>query len=183
MDDRTVRLNVVLFFLVCVMIGCKEAPVSFDHIEYRGEQIKLTKAYSDYDEYKNDPNNIDHGELDKIERLMTSATIKPLFTSRRECVRAVFEIRFPGYGLASLGATQADGSQIALLSVEIPRRGKDRYFVFRAVEGGYQLIDDFIYQTNGTSSIRQVKLESNRLTYYDQTGKEVRDKMLGFVSP
>ena len=31
-------------------------------MKYRGETIKLSKAYYDFDEYKNDPNNIHPSE-------------------------------------------------------------------------------------------------------------------------
>lgn len=32
------------------------------HIEYRGQEIKLSRYYLDYEEYKDDPDNIDPSE-------------------------------------------------------------------------------------------------------------------------
>ena len=57
-----------------------------DAIEYRGERLKLTKAYHDYDDYKEDENNIDPSE---------------------DASRAG---RHPGEGLSGAGDTVSDGA-------------------------------------------------------------------------
>ena len=50
------------------MIRPRMPSVPPDVIEYRGERFKLTKAYYDYDDYKEDPNNIDPSENARVER-------------------------------------------------------------------------------------------------------------------
>lgn len=52
--------------------------------EYRGEQIKLTKFYLDYDNYKSDPKNIDPSEVARVQRRVSSA---PSGASESSCVR------------------------------------------------------------------------------------------------
>ena len=37
-------------------------------IHYRGESFDLSKAYSSYEDYKDDPNNLATNELSRIER-------------------------------------------------------------------------------------------------------------------
>src|SRR5215471_3494849 len=72
-------------------------------IEYQGEHIKLTKTYYEYEDYKDDPNNIDRAENTRVERLVSEAPIARLFQDRRQMVNAVFDLKFPGYGLGGFG--------------------------------------------------------------------------------
>jgi len=41
----------------------RENGSSSNVIDYRGERIKLSKSYYDFDTYKNDPDNIDPSKL------------------------------------------------------------------------------------------------------------------------
>jgi hypothetical protein len=61
----------------------------------RGEKIKLTKAYADYDDYKNDPENIDPSETERVQRLVLSAPIAKTYGSRLEASKAIGQIAFP----------------------------------------------------------------------------------------
>jgi hypothetical protein len=54
MTQRNVRW-IGVFLMMLGTIGCERRS---NEIDYRGERIKLTKAYVDYDDYKNDPENI-----------------------------------------------------------------------------------------------------------------------------
>jgi hypothetical protein len=114
-------------------------------IEYRGQKIKLTKFYLDYDEYKNDPNNIDPSETERVQRLVSEAPIAHFFASRKDAAHAVFDIKFPGYASGGFGGPirEGDGALSGFL-VEIPQTNKCRYFVFRNDHGTYTLVDDFI---------------------------------------
>jgi len=116
-----------------------------DVMEYRGERIKLSRAYSDFDEYKNDPDNIHPSETERVQRLLINAPIQHAFASRLELFRAVGQIAFPGYGTGSGGTRLSDGSELLAVTVEIPRANKDRYLVFRGRDGQYELIDDFVH--------------------------------------
>src|SRR6266704_3288121 len=46
-----------------------------DSVEYRGQRIQLSKAYADFDEYKNDPNNIAASETERAQQLVAGAPI------------------------------------------------------------------------------------------------------------
>jgi len=113
-------------------------------IHYRGETIKLTKSYNDYASYKNDPDNIDPSETERVQRLVMTAPIAHSFPSRLDLFKATGEIQFPGYGAGSEGGPQADGSELLAIVIEVPRLEKDRYIVVRGRDGKYDVVDDFV---------------------------------------
>lgn len=139
-------------------------------VEYRGQKIKLTKYYLDYDDYKNDPDNIDPSETGRVQRLVSEAPIARSFASRRDAVDAVFKVMFPGYGVGGFGGAikDSDGS-LNGFSVEIPRAGKNRYFIFRNTHGNYELVDDFI--DLDTLQIETVREEHGNLVYCTASGE------------
>jgi hypothetical protein len=150
-----------------------------DTIEYRGEHFKMRKAYLTYEDYKDDPDNLDTNELNRIELAMTSAKIPSSFKDRNSMIKLIFDLEFPGYGVGGIGESAAtdDGSVIEAESVEIPQRFKDRCVVVRQYHGEWNLVDDFVYGT-ATNTIRRVKLEKQTLRYYDQNGNLLREKHL-----
>lgn len=118
----------------------------FNEIVYRGEKVKLTKSYYSYEEYKEDANSIAPGEKARVERLVTESSIATNFHDRAAMTKSVFEHRFPGFGLISMGERpQTDGSTLCVFAVEIPAANKNRFFTFRGRNGAYTLIDDFVY--------------------------------------
>jgi hypothetical protein len=163
---------VVTFYLVRHFRGGAS-----DTIDYRGEHFKMRKAYWTYEAYKDDPNNLDTNELEKIEKVMVEATFPSSFTSREEFIHKLFKLKFPGYGLGGTGSQPQtdDGSTLMVESVEIPQRDKNRYLVVRESGGHFALVDDFV-STTATNAITQVKLQARRLSYYDGNGSVVREK-------
>ena len=148
---------------------------SDDSIEYRGQPVKLSKPYGDYDDYKNDPNNLTPGEAGKVHELVQSAPIARQFPDRRQMTRAVFGLKFPGYGLGSYGEKpQPDGSVLALFGVEIPKSGKTRYLVFRGSGGAYTLVDDFVHADS--AAIGGVSTNGDKLVYSTTRGSQVVER-------
>ena len=119
---------------------------SADTIDYQGQRIKLSRAFHDYDEYKNDPHNLAAAEVERVQQLVTNAPIASQFHSRLDVSRAITDIQFPGYGAGSHAIErQPDGTSLDLWGVEIPKAGRTRYFLFRVSNGVYHLIDDFVH--------------------------------------
>jgi hypothetical protein len=141
-----------------------------DVMEYREETIRLSKRYTDCDEYKNDPNNIHPSENERVQRLVTEAPIAHSFRNRLALFRATGEIAFPGYGQASGGGVQPDGSELLAVVIEIPRAERDRYIVFRGRNEQYELIDDFVNQ--GIAYPFGIREEAGTYVYYSGNGKE-----------
>jgi|SRR5271166_266085 len=137
-------------------------------IEYRGEKIKLTKFYLDYDDYKNDPDNIAPSETQRVQRLVSEAPIARSFPGRKQATAADFQIKFPGYGLGGLGPLHTDEGALNGFEVEIPRAGTSRLFIFQNVAGSYKLLDDFI--DTSSSGVREFHLEGPNLVYTTADG-------------
>jgi hypothetical protein len=167
-----IQLHVVwigVLFLMIGNIGCERRS---NQIDYRGEKIKLTKAYANYADYKNDPENIDPSETERVQRLVLGAPIARTFASRLEASKAVGQIAFPGYGSGGfVEQSQADGSVLMGFSVEVPRAGKERYFVFQGKEGVYTLIDDFVHPDTA-GLLRSVVRRGNDLVFTSIDGTE-----------
>jgi len=145
-------------------------------IPYRGETFKMSKRYESYEDYKDDPNNLDTNELPRIEQVMTRARIPRSFPSDAALAEAVFDLAFPGYGCGGLGRfPQSDGSTCTLFSVEIPMRDKERYFVGRTATGRVYVVDDFVFES-ATDQITRVEVRGTKLQYFDRSGSVVREK-------
>jgi hypothetical protein len=175
---RFAWLLIILVLAVAVFVVRHYWPAGDDTVEYRGEHFKMSKSYGSYEEYKDDTNNLASSELPRIEKVMLSANIGTNFSSRREFAHAVYELKFPGYGVTALGEKpQPDGSSLVMMSIEIPQRDKDRYLVARKTKERFAVIDDFVANSS-SNAIAQVKLEGTKLVYLDRKGSPVREKQL-----
>jgi len=150
-----------------------------DVMEYQGQQFKMRKAYLSYEDYKDDPNNLDTNELDRIEQTMLSVKIQPTYKDRREFMSAMVDLTFPGYGGGGIGEVPQtdDGSTLYVQSMEIPQRDKDRYVVARESDGQITVLDDFVSNSIG-NEVRHVKLEKQTLRYYNFGNQLIREKQL-----
>jgi hypothetical protein len=158
-----------VFLLMLGIVGCERRS---NEIEYRGERIKLTKAYADYAAYKNDPENIHPSETERVQRLVLGAPIAKTFSSRIDAAKAIGQIAFPGYGSGgSIEQIQADGSVLMGFSVEVPRASKERYFVFRGKDGEYTLVDEFVHPDTA-GLLGSVNRRGNDLVFTSIDGKE-----------
>jgi hypothetical protein len=165
-----VVLGIVAFYTLRCAILPRLLPPG--DVEYRGETIRLTKWYFSYDDYKDDPESIAPAERVRVERLVASAPIGRIFNGRMEMIRAVSDIRFPGFGMSQFGEkSQSDGSVLAGYSVEIPLAEKDRCLVFRGRSGIYTRIDDFVVPAE--PAIRAVRQDRDQLVYTTHDGREV----------
>src|SRR5437660_12914165 len=72
---------------------------AMSEIEYRGERFALRKPYSDYDEYKNSPDNLAPGQEAKLETAVGHGGLRRAYPNREELFQSVFDLKFPGYGL------------------------------------------------------------------------------------
>jgi hypothetical protein len=144
-------------------------------IEYRGEKIRLSKFYLDYDDYKNDPHNIHPDEIERVKKMVAEAPIARSFPNIEKLLWALSDIQFPGYGSGQFGErVQADGSVIAGHIIEIPCAGKDRILVFKKKENRYILIDDFIAESD--LWIMDVQEINGKLIYTTLEGKKVLER-------
>jgi len=173
---RIILPGLTLLFLLPFYCHARSDGVA--EIDYRGEKFKLTKSYSNYDDYKNDPDNIDPAEIAKIERLMSQVKIGPEFSNWADFAHQAFAIKFPGYGFGSGPKVKAAERQFQVTTIEIPRASEDRYFVMeKFADGRYRLVDDFVTANRpGTefSGVSSIELVSDELVYFDRDRRVVR---------
>lgn len=176
-----VVLGVFLVSVGAVVLGRWAYVEAFgsDEIDYRGEKIRLSKKYVDYDDYKNDPTNLAASEIPRVEKLMTDAQVGPDFADWHEVAHQLSNIKFPGYGMASGENVVAAGREFAVQSMEIPQVAKERYFVLEKLAGGtFRLADDFVARRDPGSAfapISSIHLVDDRLVYADRKGTVVRE--------
>ncbi len=129
MKRTLIVVGVVIGLLILWNVVSRLIP---SYTEYRGEKIKLTRYYFDFDEFKNDPDNIDPSETSRVQRLVIEAPIGKSYATREEMIHATFDIVFPGYGTGGLGDGREEGEgALSGESIEIPRADKMRHIVFQ----------------------------------------------------
>ena len=147
----------------------RRAVVAGDSVWYQGERFELSKFYDDYDDYKNDPDNLAPGQEARLEKALAGVRLAPTYPDSAAMIAAVSALRFPGYGSTQFGEKpQPDGSTLAAYSVEIPKANKNRYIVFRGRGGGYTVVDDFV--ENDDLRIYDVRDEGGQLVYTTAQG-------------
>ncbi|GAC1642228.1 MAG: hypothetical protein NVS9B14_23820 [Candidatus Acidiferrum sp.] len=171
--QRSKLRQVVL--ISCLMISCYAAWTVLrcqipSHMEYQGQEIKLSKFYASYEDYKDDPDNIDPSENERVFRLVSQAPVATSFSNRNEMIHALFAVKFPGYGAGPFSEfRQPDGTTLDVSFIEIPRAEKERIFTFHVENGKYILLDDFVLDEY--CSVKSAHLESGKITYELANGK------------
>ena len=138
-------------------------------MEYRGQRIKLSRSYSDYDEYKNDPDNIHPSERSRVQQLVKAAPVASSYPDQTTLYQSLSTLVFPGYGSGNLARTpQTDGSELLAYGIEIPGTEEDRYLVFRRSGSTFLLVDDFVeVSVPGPASVRD---EGSEWVYRSASG-------------
>ena len=120
------------------------APHSF--VEYQGKRIPTTKAYQDFRQYKNDPDNLSPADAKAAAELVRRASFGPRFATSKELFPALMELSFPGYGFNFVNQLKAKlDPELELVTVELPGNAAHRVIVLQAQSGdGLLVIDDFV---------------------------------------
>ena len=156
--------------LALCLLGCNRP--SSDQIEFHGQMFKMKRAYATYEDYKDDPDNLAPGEAARAAQAVRSVAVPKQFDDRKTLIHEMFELKFPGYGLAAFGeAKQADGSVLNAHEIELPQSRQGRFLVYRGVGGHYVLIDDFV--DSDDKGIAGVRAEGKKLIYTTMKGQAV----------
>jgi hypothetical protein len=166
-----IAIAAAVWFLMRIGGSSSSAP---DTIDYQGQQVKLSNSYSSYEDYKDDPNNIAPGEIERVQQLVESAPVHRQYPDRAQLIKAMFDLKFPGYGLSTGGGPQPDGSMLELYGVEIPKSGQTRYLLFRGDGVSYTLIDDFVQPDS--PMIGGVSISGSKLVYSTMQGAKVVER-------
>lgn len=168
---RSAFSSCTIALLLAVLTAC--ASSGSNTVAYRGETIHLSRAYSDYDEYKNGRNNIAAEDRLKVAKLVREAPIAASFPTREAAIRATFDVKFPGYGLASQQPTPG----VAVIAVEVPTTSENRVIAVAQVGDVWKVVDDFLWADPNGYTLK-AKLDGSRLTYLDASGSVIREHSL-----
>lgn len=148
-----------------------------DEIEYRGQKIKLTRKYTDYDAYKNDTDNVLASELPRVEKLIIEAPISKEFENWAAFSHEASDIAFPGYGSGAGPKVESAGRTFTISLIEIPTghpEEKFRYFVLeKSPDGHLRLVDDFV--AAGYPNFAKAIVTKGRLSYLSKDGVAFRE--------
>ncbi|HSY65955.1 MAG TPA: hypothetical protein VK829_15260 [Terriglobales bacterium] len=142
---------------------------SFDHVTYLDHTIQLSRVYSDFPEYRNDPNNLPKALLPLVANLVRSAPVPKTFPTREAAQDALFKLMFPGYGYSMLGLHDP----VALFSLEVPGAGEDRFILFTSSDGAWHRVDDFLW-AESAGNIRRAAMKGDAILYYDSHDSVLR---------
>ena len=84
------RLTAITFALVSAFFvqACTAEPRT-TFVEYQGQRFSLAKAYDDFSDYKDDPQNLTPEQLKSAESLMLAAKFGPRFNDTNELIAAL----------------------------------------------------------------------------------------------
>ena len=143
---------------------------SFDHVTYLGHTIPLSRTYSDFHDYRDDPDNLPKAVLPLVQSLVKTAPVPSSFPTRKAAADALYELMFPGYGYSMLGL----GDPIALFSLEIPGSGQERFLLFAPFDGTWNLVDDFVW-AESAGYINHAAIKGDVISYYDRHSSALRE--------
>lgn len=172
-------MPVLLLLLGSPWTGAAFAQASaLSYVEYQGQRIQLSRAYVDFDEYKEDVKNISRKQALQVEAIMRKVRFGPSFASGQALDDALFKLQFPGYGMFYANQLGAHiDPMLELVYVEIPLMDRNRYFVLeKAGTGGFRVVADFV-----ASSIPEItrvhRAKGDKLEFTDSKGKKIVPKM------
>ena len=139
-----------------------------DTITYRGETFQLSRRYSSYDSYKNDPNNLATRELARIRNLMVTAPAPRHFETIQAFSAATVGIKFPGYGWSFAERQVVGGPRVNVEEFEIPPGEEGRVLIWIHTKNGVDVLDDFVMKLDGV--IHRIELRNGIAYYFSRRG-------------
>jgi hypothetical protein len=118
----------------------------FDEVEWRGEKFKLKQKYLDYEDYKDDSDQLAPGEIERVKQFMLGIRVPKVARSEVDLRQSLRQMRFPGYGSSSGGIIKDEhGNRYILNEYEIPQKQEQRTLLYRVeTDGTCRLVIDGI---------------------------------------
>jgi len=136
-----------------------------DYMEYEGQRFLTSKEYTDWDEFKEDPNNYLESETPRMAAAVRAVRFLPSAPDRDTAIKQMFDKQFPGFGCGQLGILNRDQLDWrAAFFVEIPRTELDRYAGYAKVDGEFVLVADF--EAPQMPMIAMVSVDNGHLVFH-----------------
>ena len=123
----------------------KIASESFNSVQYQGERFELRHSYSNFHDYKDDPNNLSESERRRADLLVRRASFGPHFKDSESVDRALDALSFPGFSWFYANQSARPGVMLEFVSVEFPGGRLNRYFALeKSADGSFSVLKDFV---------------------------------------
>src|SRR5262245_27771951 len=93
-----VPMHQILRTLVALLALAAADARATTHVQYQGHTFALAKSYADFDDYKEDPDNLTDTQARLAASLVRKAAFGPRFRDGRAASDALGRLAFPGYG-------------------------------------------------------------------------------------
>lgn len=167
----SVAASSVVFLLLVAGCGVSGDSNSVDamnddnYMEYEGKRFRTSKEYSDWDDFKEDPNNYLESETPRMTAAVESVEFVTSARDRETVMKQMFDKQFPGFGCGQLGILDREQLDLcAAFSIEIPRTGKSRFAGYVNVNGQFILVSDFVAPQ--TPRIAMVSVSEGHLNFH-----------------
>ena len=142
----------------------------FDEVEWRGEKFKLKQKYLDYEEYKDDTNQLAPSEIERVKKFMLAISVPKVASSETDLRQSLRQMRFPGFGSSYAGAVKDErGNRYILNEYEIPQKQEQRTLLYRVdTNGTCRLVVDAVsvdHQNDHMLGNTDVKVEDGKLKH------------------
>ena len=142
----------------------------FDEVQWRGEKFKLKQKYLDYEEYKNDTDQLATNEIEHAKQVMLAISVPKSAKSDHDLIHSLREMRFPGSGSSYAGNVKDErGTRYIVDEYEIPQKGEQRTLVYRLGSNGTcNLVLDGVsvdHEYDHTLGNSEVKVEGGKLKH------------------
>lgn len=145
----------------------------FDEVEWRGEKFKLKHKYLDYEEYKDDSEQLDPGEVERLKHFMLAISVPKVASSETDLRQSLRQMRFPGFGSSYAGAVKDEhGNRYILNEYEIPHKGEQRTLLYRVEnDGACRLVLDGVSIDHRNDHMQalgnvEIKVEDGKLKHF-----------------
>lgn len=170
---KAVLLIIVIFAIGFAIRALMIWTSASAEIDYRGQQIPLTKRYLSYESYVGSSNQLAEPQIRLVEKIMTSTRVGPAFKTLDAATSMVFDLKFPGYGAWSVPVAESEGRHFNGMAIEIPQANRNRWFIFETkADGSVVLADDFV--ASSTPVIVKISFANGQLMYSDESAGKIR---------
>ena len=142
----------------------------FDEVEWRGQKFKLKQKYLDYEEYKDDSDQLASSEVERVKQFMLTISVLKVAPSETGLRQSLRQMRFPGFGSSYAGAVKDEhGTRYILNEYEIPQKQEQRTLLYRVEkDGSCRLVVDGVsvdHQNDHMLGNSEVKVEDGKLKH------------------
>lgn len=111
---------------------------------YEGQEFRLSRSYSSWEEFTKDPDNYLPSETDRMQEAVKSVEFLAVADDRDAVMNQMFDKQFPGFGCGQPGTDAGQLDDVASFFVGIPRSQSNRYLGYVRRGNQFHRVCDFV---------------------------------------